>query len=161
MQAAVSHSRESESSQQTLVGAVREPPPHSTHWIPAFAGMTAAWSARVSQMTAPRAIWGPCRVCYIRLLAPPVSQTVSRGGLAWIEHSLIGRYSWLVHASAPGSRACTSERRGVGRLAPLLGKEGVGGGCPKQLGGNRRARMAGSHSFQTELAAGSANILSP
>jgi len=37
-------------------------------------------------------------VCYIRVLAPPVSQTVSRGGLAWIEHSLIGRYSWLVHA---------------------------------------------------------------
>ena len=37
-------------------------------------------------------------MCYIRVLAPPVSQTVSRGGLAWIEHPLIGRYSWLVHA---------------------------------------------------------------
>ena len=37
-------------------------------------------------------------MCYIRVLAAPVSQTVSRGGLAWIEHPLIGRYSWLVHA---------------------------------------------------------------
>ena len=37
-------------------------------------------------------------MCYIRVLAPPVSQTVLRGGLAWIEHPLIGRYSWLVHA---------------------------------------------------------------
>ena len=37
-------------------------------------------------------------MCYIRVLAPPVSQTVSRGGLVWIEHPLIGRYSWLVHA---------------------------------------------------------------
>src|SRR5208282_6301236 len=32
-----------ESSRQTLEGAVREPPLHSTHWIPAFAGMTGTW----------------------------------------------------------------------------------------------------------------------
>ena len=37
-------------------------------------------------------------MCYIRVLAPPVSQTVSRGGLAWIEHPLLGRFAWLVHA---------------------------------------------------------------
>ena len=32
------------------------------------------------------------------MLAALVSQTVSRGGLTWIKHPLIGRYSWLVHA---------------------------------------------------------------
>src|SRR5208337_1421283 len=32
--------RKRESGRQTLEGAVREPPLHSTHWIPAFAGMT-------------------------------------------------------------------------------------------------------------------------
>jgi hypothetical protein len=37
-------------------------------------------------------------VCYISLLGHSASQIVSRGGLAWIEHPLIARYSWLVHA---------------------------------------------------------------
>jgi hypothetical protein len=31
-------------------------------------------------------------------LGHSASQLVSRGGLAWIEHPLIARYSWLVHA---------------------------------------------------------------
>ena len=37
-------------------------------------------------------------MCYIRDLGYSASQTVSSGGLAWIEHPLIGRYPWLIHA---------------------------------------------------------------
>jgi len=37
-------------------------------------------------------------VCYIRDLGHSVSQIVSHGGLAWIEHPLIARYPWLIHA---------------------------------------------------------------
>jgi len=37
-------------------------------------------------------------VCYIRVLGQSGSHIVSRGGLVWIEHPLIARYSWLVHA---------------------------------------------------------------
>lgn len=37
-------------------------------------------------------------MCYIRVLGQSGSHIVSRGGLAWIEHPLIARYSWLVHA---------------------------------------------------------------
>jgi len=32
------------------------------------------------------------------VLGHPASHIVSRGGLGWIEHPLIARYSWLVHA---------------------------------------------------------------
>ena len=39
-----------------------------------------------------------CGVCYIHVLVQQTSQTVWRGGLAWIEHPLIRRYSWMVHA---------------------------------------------------------------
>jgi len=38
------------------------------------------------------------RVCYSRVLGHSASQIVSRGGLAWIQHPLLARYSWLVHA---------------------------------------------------------------
>ena len=37
-------------------------------------------------------------MCYIRDLGYSVPQTVSHGGLAWIEHPLIACYPWLVHA---------------------------------------------------------------
>jgi hypothetical protein len=37
-------------------------------------------------------------VCYIRDLGHSVSQIVSSGGLAWIEHPLISCYPWLIHA---------------------------------------------------------------
>jgi hypothetical protein len=37
-------------------------------------------------------------VCYIDVLGRSASQIVARGRLAWIEHPLIARYSWLVHA---------------------------------------------------------------
>ena len=37
-------------------------------------------------------------MCYIRVLGHFASQIVRRGGLAWIEHPLIARYSWLIHA---------------------------------------------------------------
>lgn len=37
-------------------------------------------------------------MCYIRLLGHFASQIVRRGGLAWIQHPLIARYSWLIHA---------------------------------------------------------------
>jgi len=37
-------------------------------------------------------------VCYIRVLDQQGAYIVSRGGLAWIEHPLIARYRWLVHA---------------------------------------------------------------
>jgi hypothetical protein len=47
-------------------------------------------------------------VCYIPVLAHSASQIVSRGGLGWIEHPLIGRYSWLVHAFS--TRRCGVSR---------------------------------------------------
>jgi hypothetical protein len=37
-------------------------------------------------------------MCYIAVLGYSASQTVWRGGLTWIEHPLIARYSWLIHA---------------------------------------------------------------
>lgn len=37
-------------------------------------------------------------MCYIRLLGHPTSHLVSRGELAWIEHPLLTRYPWLIHA---------------------------------------------------------------
>jgi len=52
-------------------------------------------------------------VCYIQVLGHSASQVVSRGGLAWIEHPLIGRHSWLVHAF--------STRRGGVSCGPSAG----------------------------------------
>jgi hypothetical protein len=52
-------------------------------------------------------------VCYIQVLGHSASQIVSRGGLAWIEHPLMGRYSWLVHAF--------STRRGGVSCGPSAG----------------------------------------
>jgi hypothetical protein len=51
-----------------------------------------------------------CEVCYIWVLGQSASQIVSRGGLAWIEHPLVARYSWLVHAFS-------TRRGGVSRAA--------------------------------------------
>jgi len=53
---------------------------------------------RAQDARAPAAETSAPHLSYIRVLAAPVSQIVSRGGLTWIEHPLIGRYSWLVHA---------------------------------------------------------------
>ena len=75
-------------------------------------GSVAIWSAHLSQIT-PLPAWGTCGVCYIRVLGYSVSHIVSRGGLAWIEHSLIARYLWLVHAF--------STRRGGVRRGPTAG----------------------------------------
>ena len=61
------------------------------------------------------------------MLGQPVSQTVWRGGLAWIEHPLISRYSWLVHAF--------STRRGGVSRGPSAG---LNLGFTK---GERRARV--------------------
>ena len=43
----------------------------------------------------------------------PTSNLVSRGGLAWIEHPLLSRYPWLIHAF--------SSRRGGVSLGPSAG----------------------------------------
>ena len=48
-------------------------------------------------------------MCDIRDLGRSVSQIVSRGGLAWIEHPLIACYPWLIHAF---STRCGGASRG-------------------------------------------------
>ena len=52
-------------------------------------------------------------VCYIRHLGHPTAHLVSRGGLAWIEHPLLTRYPWLIHA--------LSTRRGGVSRSPAAG----------------------------------------
>jgi len=52
-------------------------------------------------------------VCYIRLLGHPTSHLVTRGELAWIEHPLLTRYPWLIHAF--------STRRGGVSRSPSAG----------------------------------------
>jgi len=53
---------------------------------------------RAQDARAPAAETSAPHLSYIRVLTALVSQTVTRGGLTWIEHPLIGRHSWLVHA---------------------------------------------------------------
>ena len=71
-------------------------------------------------------------MCYIRVLDHSASQIVSRGGLAWIEHPLIARYSWLMHAF--------STRRGGVSRGPWAGLDlGFTKGEPRtRVGENRK-----------------------
>jgi polyphenol oxidase len=69
---------------------------------------------------------GSTGVCYIRLLGHPTSHLVSRGGLAWIEHPLLTRNPWLVHAFS-------TRRGGVSRGASAGLNLGLTKGEP-QLG---------------------------
>jgi hypothetical protein len=53
-------------------------------------------------------------LCYIRTLKKRASETLSRGGVDWIEHPLISRNSWLVHAfSTRKGGVCRGISRGL------------------------------------------------
>jgi hypothetical protein len=77
------------------------------------------------------------------MLASPVSQTVSRGGLDWIEHPLLGRHPWLIHAF--------STRRGGVSRGPSAGLNlGFTQGEPRaRVGENRELffRQLGAQNF--------------